>query len=325
MRDGAWGVGEYLAEVDAYRRAIGALTRGVTIVGPDVSGSRAFVRWGLPVASAERPALLTGHHYPLGCHDATAPTIGQLLSPAVRRAESLSLDRFQSLAAQTGIPFRLDETGSVSCGGRPGVSDTYASALWALDFSVRAMTTGVSGVNFEGNVQHCNTYTPICARTSARLRDGVLSPQPEWYALLIARQLVGDRPLRVHVARAPGQVDVAALQARSGAVHLVVIDDAAPGRAAPARLRVGVGSRFTGARSLTLSAPALSAQSGVTLGGRTVLRDGSWTARRRAPVARAQRGVVTLTVAPGTATLVTLTPRSAQRRARPARERARSE
>jgi len=308
MRDSSWGVSQYLGQVSAYRRAIAVRTPHIAIVAPDVSGSLAFARWALPVAAATRPVLLTGHHYPLGCRDVPAPSIAQLLSPAVRRAEGASLDRFQSLAAGTRIPFRLDETGSVSCGGEPGISDTFASALWALDISVRAMTTGVSGINFEGNVQHCNTYTPICARTPGRLRGGVLSPQPEWYALLMAHLLVGDRPLAVHVAHASSAVDVAALRAPDGDVQLVAIDDATPGTSGAVRLRVKVGGHFAGAQVLRLAAPSLAARNGVTLGGNAVRRNGSWSPPRRMPTVRAHQGAITVAVAPGSAALITLMP-----------------
>ena len=41
----------------------------------------------------------------------------------------------------------MDETNDVSCEGEPGVSNAFASALWALDYTARAMTTGVAGVN----------------------------------------------------------------------------------------------------------------------------------------------------------------------------------
>ena len=307
LRDSSWDVGQYAAEMAAYRRAIGALTPGVSIVAPDVSGSRAFARWGAGTADLVHPALLTGHHYPLGCKDAVAPTIARLLSPAVRQAEGLALDRYQALAAAHHVRFRLDETGSVSCGGRPGVSDTFASALWALDISLRAMTTGISGINFEGNVAHCNTYTPICARTPVRLLSGVLSPQPEWYALLMASELAGKRPLHVHVTPARANLDVAGFAGADGSVAVVVVNDA-PAGSGNAVLHIAVGRRFGSGRVLRLEGPSVEATSGVTLGGRAVGRGGAWSPPRRLPVRVARRGVVTVGVRPGSASLVTLLP-----------------
>ncbi len=96
LRDGSWGVGEYLSEVAAYRHAIAAITPGVSIVAPDVSGSRAFQRWALPVAAAAHPALLTGHHYPLGCQDVPRPVDrpaaqpGRCGGPRARRSTATS-------------------------------------------------------------------------------------------------------------------------------------------------------------------------------------------------------------------------------------------
>ena len=37
------------------------------------------------------------------------------------------------LAHGAGLRFRLDEVNSVTCGGTRGVSDTFATALWAPD------------------------------------------------------------------------------------------------------------------------------------------------------------------------------------------------
>src|SRR5205807_8152509 len=46
-----------------------------------------------------------------------------------------------------GLPLRVDEINSVACGGAAGVSNTFASALWALDTMFALVRTGVDGVN----------------------------------------------------------------------------------------------------------------------------------------------------------------------------------
>ncbi len=95
----------YNAEVSGYRRAIALLAPGIGLAGPGVSRSAAFKRWGPAEASVQRPALLTGHPYPLGCHKPPAPTIAQLLSPQVRRAQDASLARFLSLSLASATAF----------------------------------------------------------------------------------------------------------------------------------------------------------------------------------------------------------------------------
>ncbi len=178
----------------------------------------------------QTPALLTGHHYPLGCEKIPAPTITQLLSPKIRRAEGVSLDRYMSVARASETPFRLDETNTVSCGGVAGISNTFASALWAVSYLTQTMGTGAAGINLQGNPANCGGYTPVCAPTPEALATGALGAQPEWYALLLAKALIGDRPLPVRTS-SPGHpnVEVTSFLARSGRLHFVVVDDDPPG------------------------------------------------------------------------------------------------
>ncbi len=91
LRELPWIAQGYEEEASNYREAIAALTPGVPIAGPDVSGSGAFAEWGEEEATAQTPALLTGHHYPLGCAQTPPPSIEALLSSATRGREARSL------------------------------------------------------------------------------------------------------------------------------------------------------------------------------------------------------------------------------------------
>ncbi|HEV2981520.1 MAG TPA: hypothetical protein VGX51_08820 [Solirubrobacteraceae bacterium] len=310
LREAPWGFPQYAPQARAYLNAIRPLAPHVALAGPDASGSAAFEAWGRGEA-ALRPRLLTGHHYPLGCHQLPAPSIERLLDARTRHAEDGSLARYMRVASAAHIPFRLDETNSVSCGGRPGISDTFASALWAVSYIARAMAAGVSGINFHGNPANCRGYAPLCAPTPARLATGALSVRPEWYALLLARQLVGDRGLRTSLRAGvahgapPPNVSVTALRAANGAVHLVVVDDDPPG-SPRLLLHIHVGSRYRQARELALTGPSPSAGSGVLLGGRTVAADGGWSQPARLPTAARKDGVLAAYVAPSSALLLTL-------------------
>jgi hypothetical protein len=358
QRAAPWTFAEYGLEAAAYQSAIASAAPGVPLAGPDVSGSAAFLRWGPGEVTQLRPGLLTGHHYPMGCHDQPAPSIGRLLSAKTRRAEGISTRRYMSIARASGIRFRMDETNTVSCGGTPGISDTFASALWAVSYIVHTMQAGVAGINFHGEPANCHGYTPLCAPSGERLAAGLLSARPEWYALLLTRRLVGNSPLRTVVKRAfprkrrgrahakppgappagsgaaappgspsgeqspsdlgPGagatgrpEVSVGAMVAPDGGLHVVLVDGEPPG-AAPVPLRLHVGPGFGSARVLTLSAPSLTASDGETLGGATVWGDGSWHEPAHAPVRPSRRGIVTLSIAPGSAALLALAPRSAR-------------
>lgn len=55
-----------------------------------------------------------------------------------------------TLLAQTwGKPFLMFETNTASCGGFPGISDAFASALWAVDYGLQ-----MANSNFTGALLH---------------------------------------------------------------------------------------------------------------------------------------------------------------------------
>jgi hypothetical protein len=307
LRSEPWTFVQYESEVAAYRSAIEAAAPGIPLDGPDVSGSGAFSEWGLGEAVDLRPAELTGHHYPLGCEQVPAPSIGRLLSPLIRRKEGGSLSRYMSIARASDLPFRLDETNTVSCGGTAGISNTFASALWAVGYLSQTMTMGVAGVNLHGNPANCLGYAPVCAGTAEGLAAGALMAQPEWYALLLIKQLIGDRPLGTIVGSSGGaNVRVKTLVAGDGALQFVIVDDDGLGaRSVAVGLHVGRG--FGSASVLSLTAPSPRAVSGVLLGGRAVATDGSWSLPRL-PRAPNRHGVITVLIKPSSAALLTVSP-----------------
>ena len=199
-RVGVWA--GYAAEVDAYRAAIRQSGwSGTNGRARDVSSTGAIKSWGIEEAVRERPAVLTGHHYPLGCKLAPPPTIGRLpergdSGPRVRAVA----EGVRACGRLTGEPFRMDESNSVSCGGTPGMADTFASALWASGYIGQTLSAGAVGLNLEGNTRNCDGYTPLCADGVAAARAGHLQPRPIWYALLLARGLAGAQPVAIRVA-----------------------------------------------------------------------------------------------------------------------------
>lgn len=52
-----------------------------------------------------------------------------------------------NVAQAAGKPFLMFETNTASCGGFPGISDSFASTLWALDYSLQMAYTNFSGAN----------------------------------------------------------------------------------------------------------------------------------------------------------------------------------
>lgn len=317
-----WIAQGYEEEVSEYREAIARLTPDVPIAGPDVSGSGAFGEWGEEEALSQRPVLLTGHHYPLGCAQTPAPSIESLLSPAIRGKEEQSLETYMKVADTYRVPMRIDETNTVSCGGVAGISDTFASALWATAYITQAMDAGAAGVNLEGNPTNCVGYTPLCAPDPTAVAAGGLRAQPEWYALLLTHSLIGARTLPVTISAdgLPAPNLVASAYAGPGhAQQQVVLVDDEPPSAYP--LPITLEGIDTGtARATRLTAPAQDATAGVLLADRTVV-DGSLGTPTHTEVIPTHGNTLQLTLAPSSATLLTLSPPAARRRARGAPHR----
>jgi hypothetical protein len=303
-----WLAQGYEEQVSAYREEIAKLTPEIPIAGPDVSGSGAFLEWGTAEGLSQQPALLTGHHYPLGCNSRPAPTIPGLLTPALRGREAQSLETYVGIARAQGIPLRIDEANSVSCGGVSGISDTFGSALWATGYIGQAMSAGAAGLNLHGHPASCAGYSELCLPDPALAAEGRLHAQPDWYALLLARTLIGYRPMptKITAAGAPN-LAAAGFTGPNQSVKVLLSDDDAPG-SLPLVLRIGVGAGLGQAKVLRLTDASPYDKAGVRIGGHEVAADGSWhePAGESAPVSG---GYVTVGMTPSSAALVTVTPK----------------
>jgi hypothetical protein len=308
FRELPWLAQGYEEQASAYRETIETLTPGVPIAGPDVSGSGAFSEWGEEEALAQSPVLLTGHHYPLGCAQTPPPSIETLLSSAGRGAAALSLASYMAVSALRDIPLRIDEANTVSCGGVAGISDTFASALWATGYITQAMAAGTAGINLQGNPTNCVGYTPLCAPDPTALAQGNLRAQPEWYALLLTRALIGDRPLPTTISAEGSPNIVAAGFSGPGHSLKVVLCNNEPESTGPLAVELQVGSGMGAAQIQRLTDSSSSATSGVLLAGRAVATNGSWRAPLRAENVVDHSGMVTVELSPGSAALVTVAP-----------------
>ncbi len=308
LRPPGTGVRAYLPQAEAYRAAIEAAAPGTPIAGPDPSTGTQGLTWLRDEAQTVHPQLLTDHYYPLSsCGE--SPTISELLSQSVRGKESEMLSKMLALAHTYATPLRMDESNDISCEGEPGVSNAFASALWALDYTARAMTAGVVGVNFHDLIDQPRTYSPLASHSEGALNAGELQPAPEWYALLAAHTVVGSRPLATTtLGTTPGELSTHAMDAPDGKMSLVLVDYDPPG-SEPLAVRLRVPRALAKGSILRLTAPSPAATTGTRLGGQPVAANGTWTTPTALPAVHGRAGSLSLQLAPSSAAVVTLTPR----------------
>jgi hypothetical protein len=304
LRAAPWSFADYVNEVDAYTAAIRAADPGVPIVGPDASSSEALLAWEGETATAEHPVLLTAHYYPLTRCELYAPTLSDLFSPLTRENESATLEQLSAVEQADRIPLRLDETNNVSCRGQPGVSNVFASALWATDYVMRAMDSGVVGLNFHDLIGEPDSYSPLVAGSARELASGVLHANPEWYALLLAAQLLGDQPVRAAVSGGERTLTAAAFLGPNGSLQLVLVNFV-PSGGRPLLVHLRLPASIGAGTIMRLTAPELRATAGVTLGGSSVGPEGTWTPSSALPRVSGTRGSLALNMPASSAALVT--------------------
>ena len=317
-RSRGYGPAQYRRELAATIAALPAADPAWSFAGPAFAASQdspPHRLWTGAMAGLLRdvPALrtLTIHRYPLqNCYAARPsspqrPTIAHLLSPYATAGLAAGIRRWVTLARAVGDRLRVDELNSVACRGKPGVSDTFASALWAPDALFSLAAAGVGGVNI--HTLPDAAYAPFSlTRAHGRWTAHVA---PEYYGLRLFAQAApaGARLVAVHGATHTRSLSAWATRAPDGTQRLLLVDKD-PGRAREVRVPVPAGTRGKAATVERLTAPGVGATGGVTLGGRTFgarTSTGTLAAPRATPAPRNRAGDLVVRVPGASAALVT--------------------
>ncbi|HSS14815.1 MAG TPA: glycosyl hydrolase family 79 C-terminal domain-containing protein, partial [Rhizomicrobium sp.] len=274
--------------------AIRAVLPGAPFAGPDIA--MASLDWMQSFARDEAGdiALLTAHHYITGQANPAA-TIETLLREDKNYQPVLA--KYQAATDTARVPWRMSETSSFYGGGKAGVSDTFASALWALDYLFVLAAYGASGVNMETGVNHLGVvskYTPITDDLA-----GHYGAAPEYYGLLAFAQAAKGEQIALDCNA--GSVNLNAYATRQGSQLTLTVINKDMSRDASVAITGMVAKQ---ARAMRLSAPSLPAASGITLGGAPV-DGGKWSGGKSDPV-KLSGGKAMLEVPCGSAALVTL-------------------
>ncbi|HSO99387.1 MAG TPA: glycosyl hydrolase family 79 C-terminal domain-containing protein [Solirubrobacteraceae bacterium] len=297
----------------AFNREFGTVARllppGIGVAGPTMGGIRWMNR--LPQFIAGQPKLNTiSHHaYPLNrcatINDAGSPTLAKLLSTTASLGLASRVASYAATARQFHLPFRLDELNSVACGGKSGISNSMASALWALDTLFAMVRTGVTGVNF--HTFHKAGYALFDFHHTVGGR-WLTSVKPIYYGLLMFARAAppGSRLLDLSRTGTP-YVRAWAARTRGHLTHVVLIN---ADQSHPHLVAVQVPGAIAPGSLLRLTAPGAAATSGVQLGGRMFGRrtDGILPAPRQSRLAPGPSGRYVVRLGPASAALLTLRP-----------------
>jgi hypothetical protein len=277
------------------------------LAGPDTAGTSSSWAASLAADEHDRLAMLTVHQYAAGA-DAT---IDRLLSPAQHTSQLNSVATNLAAATANKVPLRVDEANSAFGGGVDGVSNTYASALWAVDYSLSMAQAGVAGVNIHGGLGVCNDpiwngkfqrYTPFCAANQAYELAQVYKVMPIYYGLWLARQMGPGRFLPVQLT-SDRNISAYAVRGADGHLRVALVQKDAT-TAAPVQVTLNLGGGRRTAKVLHLTGSALNAEptavQGATVGIAGTFKPGAPDSLR------VTKGVLTLSVPAGSAAVITL-------------------
>ncbi|HEY2827940.1 MAG TPA: glycosyl hydrolase family 79 C-terminal domain-containing protein [Pirellulales bacterium] len=306
-RPANWGFPEYLAEWTQFADAISQRVTEAKFGGPDVGSNSNWISKfaaGAEKNLGSRLLAVTGHYYAEGPPNDPKVTTARLL----RTTQSIAKQTksITQAAAKDHLIYRMTEGNSCYRGGKPGMSDAFASALWAGDYMLTLAMAGCAGVNFHGgsrdflraslgdhmpgeqvaangntpkdqtapdaSVAKGGYYTPIAGEV-----DVGFSARPIFYGMFLANQLAGANTRPVTLNNVSPVNATAYAGEKDGQLRIAVFNK---DESNPLRLVLRTSPENKKSTVWRLTAPALDATSGITLAGSEISPAGTWSATK---------------------------------------------
>jgi hypothetical protein len=155
LRDSqTWSAQTYLAEWLTIARAISARVPSARFGMPDIATDMEWLpqiadAWG-SVSNKPQVITLTHHYYFGGPPSNPDVNVPNLMAPAAMAKVQKMADTAKAAADKMDIRVRMTEGNTCYRGGKPGVSDVFAAALWSADYSLLLASNNYSGINLHG-------------------------------------------------------------------------------------------------------------------------------------------------------------------------------
>ncbi len=295
-----WGFEDYLHEWTAFAQTISARVPSARFGGPDVAAASHWVtQFGqqVPAEIAPRLVALTGHYYAEGPPNDPRVTTERLLRGNASIPSETSA--IEAVARAHNRIYRMTEGNSCYRGGKPGMSNAFAAALWAGDYMLQLASLGCAGVNLHGGRSAFLTaglgdHTPgmEVAKTPQAMRSGFYTPiftepdmqvvaMPIFYGMMLANQFAGSTILNVTGDLKPVNATAYAAKREHEIILAIFNKDASM----PLDVSIRAPRAIHTATAWRLQAPALDSTSGVMLAGSEIQPHAQWSPKAAEPIA----------------------------------------
>jgi hypothetical protein len=266
----------YARSFASYAQALSHVAPGVPLLAPALAEPQRSFGWVTKLLQSPHPGLrgITAHRYPYSAcarrSAPTYPTIARVLSENATASMARTALKVEHISDGAGLPLWLTEINSVTCGGTLGVSDTFATALWAPDALMELAQAGVESASVHVRANAINMAFSLTSK-------GMVA-HPLFYGMVLFSRMLGpgaslipsrltaaaSRHLKAWVVRLPG-----------GHVRVLLLDKG--GRPATVRLSLPL----TGTASVErLTAPSVRSTTGVAFAGQHIDRQAVWSGLR---------------------------------------------
>ena len=312
--EGKYSYPAYADEWRKFENNITATVPGVKLCGPSVQNNPAWARRFITDFShGHNVALVTEHLYPGGDGgQVPAPETGldRLLSTNIAQPCEKLYASVVPLATSNGLPCRLEEVNTFFNGGVTNVSNTFASALWGLDFMYWWAAHGLAGLNFHtgDKLAAGSDWCPAHDTAFFTTTNG-FNVRPLGYGIKAFAIGSHGQLLPATITNAENlNLSVYAVKDEAGHLSLTFINKEHGLGASSATISIDETHAYSGRGHLMLlAAPAQNpaATQGETLGDRPIENDGSWNGNWYL-VAPSSTGTFTVEVPASTAVILKL-------------------
>jgi hypothetical protein len=304
----------YEKEYPKYRDDLKAFLAAITAVAPDAKfcgpattpevGNWA-ANFAVDFGHSGKVVDVTQHSYPGGNGKKVTDPVAvreKMLSPSFSEAYEKLYENFVPLVLENGLKYRVEETNNFYNGGAKDVSNTFASALWGLDYLYWWASHHADGLNFHtgDNVAAGEQQTPCWYATFWTVSSGYRA-HPLAYAIKAFTLGSHGKLVPVRISGPAENLSAYAVLGSDHATYVTVINK----NAAAFDVTLSVDGLHGKRTAMFLTAPKsdIAATDGVTLGNSAISEDGTWQGKWE-PVSNTKNGILKL--APSSAVVVKL-------------------